>query len=110
MAVTEEKLKDAVSKIESVSTTLHSHIGAQSVVNASLTRDLEKNTEEIVKLRIDAEKKDGAIALVAADVKRLIELASTNRVGWQVWAAFGATVLIGLVNAIISVWPKGVTP
>lgn len=110
MAVTEEKLKDAVAKIENVSSTLHSHLGAQAVVNARLTQDVERNSEDIVKLRIDAEKKDGAIALVAADVKRLIEIASTNRIGWQVWATFAGMFLLSLAGLIVQIWPKGVTP
>lgn len=107
MAVIDEKIKDAVQKIENVSSVLHTHIGAQSMVNARLTQDVDKASEEIVRLRIDAEKKDGAIALVAADVKRLIELASSNRIGWQVWVPFGAMFLLSFASLVIQLWPKG---
>lgn len=68
MAVTEEKLKDAVSKIESVSSAMTAHISAQNAINVRLTKDVDKNTDDIVKLQIDAERKNGVMERVEGKV------------------------------------------
>lgn len=111
MAVTEEKLKDAVSKIESVSNAVHAHIGAQAVVNDRLSKDVDKNTEDIVSLRLDAEKKNGTLELVRSDLGRIISIVSDgpNKVlAWFNALTPWAFVILGLVYFYVK--QNGATP
>lgn len=105
MDVTREELKDAVQKIETVSSIVHTHIGAQGVINKAV----EKNTSDIAALQINAERTSGTIALVDSKVDRLIEIASNNRIGWQVWLPFAAVIALNIIGLIAQFWPKGVT-
>lgn len=105
MDASEEKLKDAVHKIETVSSALHSHIGAQTVINESLTRGIEKNAEEIVYLRIDSEKKNGVMELLRADMSRVLLILSEGQnkvLAWINALTPWALVLCGLIYFFIT--------
>jgi len=96
MAVRTEDLDNAVRKIEDVSEALHRHIGEQTAVN----RIVEKNSEDIVDLRLDSERKNGAIQAVSTDIKRVLEiLADRNNkiLAWINTATPWALVILGLV-------------
>jgi len=107
MAVTEDKLKDAVAKIETVSSALHSHIGAQTVINIQVA----ENTRDIVTLKINEEKRNGDIMAVSKDVGRILTILGDRQnkvIAWIGALTPWAFVLCGFVYFYVT--KNGGTP
>jgi hypothetical protein len=98
----------AVAKIDTVSSTLHNHLGAQSMINIQVA----KNTEDIVVLRINEERRIGDLQAVRADVTRVLNILGDRQnkvLAWLGAVTPWAFVVLGMM-AYFFVVNKGGTP